>query len=83
MPERFMDKLCRKWFEFKKAALQSVFKRAIEQYDKLCGGAFLAFSWGVDEITDYHVIAERSYPECHIYGTKVSLYDGPREEEQP
>ena len=61
MPERFEDKVSRKWEELRMNALKRIFKWAIEQYDKLHNGAFLAFSWGIDEVTDYHVIAERSY----------------------
>lgn len=75
MPERFMDRIRRKWTEFRIKALQRIFKWAIERYDRLSVGAFMAFSWGVDETTDYHVIAERSYPDHHVFGTKVTWYD--------
>ena len=75
MPERFKDKVSRKWKELRMNAMKSIFKWAIEQYDKLHNGAFLAFSWGIDEITDYHVIAERSYMDHHVYGTKVTWYE--------
>lgn len=82
MPERFKDKVSRKWKEFRMNALKSIFKWAIEHYDKLNDGAFLAFSWGIDEVTDYHVIAERSYPYHHVYGTTVEVYksEPPKEE---
>ena len=75
MPERFMDRIRRKWTEFRAKALQRIFKWAIERYDRLSVGVFMAFSWGVDETTDYHVIAERSYPDHHVFGTKVTWYD--------
>ena len=40
------------------------------------------FLWGIDDVTDYHVIAERSYPDHNIYGTRVTWYDteSPKEE---
>lgn len=75
MPERLTDRIRRKWTEFRIKASQHIFKWAIEQYDRLSVGTFLAFSWGIDEVTDYHVIAERSYPDCHVFGTKVTWYD--------
>ena len=82
MPERFKDKVSRKWKEFRLNAMKKIFKWTIEQYDKLNNGAFMAFSWGIDDITDYHVIAERSYPDHNIYGTRVVWYDteSPKEE---
>ena len=82
MPERFKDKISRKWKELKMNAMKNIFKWAIEQYDKLHDGVFLAFSWGIDEVTDYHVIVERSYPDHRIYGTTVELYElePPKEE---
>ena len=55
--------------------MKRIFKWAIEQYDKLSVGEFMAISWGVDETTDYHVIAERSYPDHCCFGTKVMFYD--------
>lgn len=82
MPERFTDRIRRKWTEFRVKALRCIFKFAIERYDKLSGGAFMAYSWGVDDVTDYNVIAERSYPDHHVYGTEVTWYDEelPKEE---
>ena len=82
MPERFKDKVSRKWEEFKMNALKSIFKWAIEQYDKLHNGTFLAFSWGIDEVTDYHVIVERSYPDHNVYGTKVTWYESAQPKEE-
>lgn len=82
MPERFTDKVRRKWTEIREKTLQRVFKWAIERYDKLNNGAFMAFSWGIDDVTDYHVIAERSYPDHNVYGTRVTWYETepPKEE---
>lgn len=75
MPERFEDRVSRKWKEFRLNIMKRIFKWAIEQYDKLHNGAFMAFSWGIDDVTDYHVIAERSYLDHNIYGTRVTWYD--------
>lgn len=75
MPERLTDRICRDWTEFRKKALRRVFKWAIEHYDKLNNGAFMAFSWGIDETTDYHIIAERSYHDHNVFGTKITYYD--------
>ncbi len=75
MPERFTDKIRCKWTELRTECLKRIFKWAIERYDKLSTGEFMAFSWGIDEITDYHVIAERSYPDHNVFGTRVIWYD--------
>lgn len=82
MPERFADKVRRRWTELREETLQRIFKLAIERYDELNGHAFMAFSWGVDDVTDYHVIAERSYSDHHVYGTRVTWYEPepPKEE---
>lgn len=77
MPERFADKIFRKWQELQECILKRIFKAAIERYDKLNNNSFMAFSWGIDDVTDYHVIAERSYPDHHIYGSVVTWYDHP------
>lgn len=34
----------------------------------------LVHSFGKDEITDYHVIAERCYPDRHCYGVSEEKY---------
>ena len=82
MTERFSDKVSRKRKELRMNAMKSIFKWAIEQYDKLHDDEFLAFSWGIDEVTDYHVIVERSYLDHHMYGTTVEWYksEPPKEE---
>ena len=82
MPERFEDKVSRKWKELRMNALKSIFKWAIEQCDKLHDDEFLAFSWGIDEVTDYHVIVERSYLDHHMYGTTVEWYKSESLEEE-
>lgn len=75
MYEKFTDKIRRKWTELRSECLKRLFKWAIKRYDQLSAGTFLAISWGIDEITDYHVIAERSYPDHSVFGTRVTWYD--------
>lgn len=82
MPERSVDRVSRKWKELKMNAVKRIFKWAIEQYDKLNNGAFMAFSWGIDDVTDYHVIAERSYSDHNVYGTRVTWYETELPEEE-
>lgn len=83
MPERLADKIFRKWEKLRAESLKRIFKWAIEQYDKLSVGEFMAFSWGVDETTDYHVVAERSYPDHNVYGTRVTWYETEPPKEEP
>ena len=52
-----------------------IIKKAVRQLDVLHYGAFLVYSWGFDNETDYHVIKERSTMEFHQYGTTVTYYD--------
>ena len=75
MKEKWKDKLrriiCEKYDKF----LKWIIREAVEKHDDLSKRAFLAYTWGRDEVTDYHVLAERSYPDTHIYGTKVDHYE--------
>ena len=48
---------------------------SVHKLDVLQYGAFMALSWGYNEFTDYHVIAERHHENCHVYGTKVEYYN--------
>lgn len=75
MSERLIDKIKRVWCERRLSVLKRIIKWAVTRYDDLQGGAFLALSWGHDENTDYHVIAERSYDWGHVFGTRVERYD--------
>ena len=63
------------WFNVRERFLWRIIKRCVQRIDKISCGAFMAFSWGVDEVTNYHVIAERSLSNCHMYGTRVDYYD--------
>ena len=74
MTEPFLCKTKRLWREFRIRIVKERIKRNVRKYDLLHDGAFMALSWGVDEVTDYHVIAERNYPDRHIYGTEETLY---------
>lgn len=75
MSESFTDKVKHWWFNLRERFLWSIVKRCVQRIDKMNCGAFMAFSWGVDEFTDYHVIAERSLSNCHVYGTRVEYYE--------
>ena len=75
MSESFTDKVKRWWFNLRERFLWRIVKSCVQRIDKMNCGAFLAFSWGVDEVTDYHVIAERSLENCHVYGTRVEYYE--------
>ena len=74
MRESLTVKFKRWWFNLRERFLWRIVKNCVQRIDKMNCGAFMAFSWGVDEITDYHVIAERSLENCHVYGTRVEYY---------
>ena len=77
MKERFSERFKRKITEKYDRFLKWIIRKAVEKHDKISVGAFMVYSWGIDEITDYVVLAERSYPDMHIYGTRVErLIDG-------
>ena len=42
---------------------------------------FYAWSWGVDEYTDIHIITEESYSDRHRYGTYEDYYQEREQEE--
>jgi len=79
MRERLPDKLRRRWSELKIKVAKWFIRKSVQWLDNLQIKAFMAYSWSLDEVTDYHVIAERSYQNCHVYGTKVEYYDAPEE----
>ncbi len=35
----------------------------------------MVHSFVKDDITDYHIIVERSYPDKHYYGTTIETYE--------
>lgn len=35
---------------------------------------FLAWSWGLDENTDLHIISEESWPDHHRFGVHDEIY---------
>ncbi len=75
MKESLITKIKRLFREWQINALTFLIKRFVSRLDDLQYQSFMAFSWGRDEITDYHVIAERSYEWGNIYGTTVTRYD--------
>ena len=74
MSESVFDRVRRKWQEAKLSLVKAFVKWSVQKLDKVSVGSFLAFSWGIDDVTEYHVIVERSYPDYNIYGTKVTYY---------
>lgn len=74
MSERILDKIKRLWLEYRIRIVKNRIKKNVRKLDLLNNGAFMAFCWGVDEVTDYHVLAERSYPDHHVYGTEVTRW---------
>lgn len=51
-----------------------IIRKAVRKLDEWQYESFLAYSWGFDEETDYHVIKERSTKEFHQYGTRVEYF---------
>ena len=80
MQERFVDKFRRVLRETEHKILKAVIRMAVRRHDVLSGFAFMVYSWGVDDVTDYHVYAERSYPNMPIFGTKCERYDEKEQE---
>lgn len=75
MSETFTDKVKRWWFNMRKRFLWRIVKSCVQRIDKMTCGAFMAYSWSVDDVTDFNVIAERSLPTCHVFGTRVEYYE--------
>lgn len=75
MKPSFRDRAKLWWHNTRERFLWSIVKRCVQRIDKMNCGAFLAFSWAIDNETDYHVIAERCLPTCHVYGTRVHYYN--------
>lgn len=74
MRERFWERIKRQSRERYDEFLKWMIRKAVQKHDDLNSQAFMAYSWGRDEVTDYVVIAERSYPDLHVYGTKVERF---------
>lgn len=49
-----------------------IIKKLIFMVDR--DDTLLVHSFAKDEITDYHIIAERSYPDRHCYGVSEEKY---------
>ena len=77
MKERLSERIKRGVREKYDVFLKWTIRKAVQKHDDLNYGAFMAYSWGRDEVTDYHVTAERSYKDIHVFGTRVErLIDG-------
>ena len=74
MKERLSERIKRKTRERYDKLLKWIIRKAVQKHDDLNYGAFLAYSWGRDEVTDYHVIAERCYGDIYVYGTHVKRW---------
>ena len=74
MKERLSDRFKRKARERYDKVLKWIIRKAVQKHDDLNYGAFMAYSWGRDEVTDYHVTAERSYDDIHVFGTRVERF---------
>ncbi len=72
MKEQFFDYIKRKIHEFRLNRCKRIIRKYVEKYDKIHEYSFMVYSWAKDEITDYHVIAERSFPNVHVYGTEIT-----------
>lgn len=74
MKERLLDKLKRKFREWRIRQLNRVIQKAVEKKDDLSYQTFMIYTWARDEVTDYHLIAERSYPDHRVYGMDTIWY---------
>jgi len=74
MKERLSERIKRKVREKYDVFLKWIIRKAVQKHDDLNYGAFMAYSWGMDEVTHYHVIAERSYKDIHVFGTRVERF---------
>lgn len=75
MKEKLLDKMKRRIHEKMIRRYKRIIRKYVQKLDKANYYSLMAYSWGVDEITDYHVIAERSYLDHHVFGTDVMWFD--------
>lgn len=75
MKESWIDSIKRSFHEVRIRIVKWMIFRLVHRLDDLQYGEFMALSWCCDEHTDYHVIAERSYENIHVYGTRVDYLD--------
>ena len=75
MSERLSEKLRREWHEAKDRLAKWIIRKAVRKLDEWQYESFLAYSWGFDDTTDYHIIKEVSTNEYHQYGTRVEYFD--------
>jgi hypothetical protein len=80
MKERLFDRIKRSIHEAHILRYKRIIRKYVQKLDRAQWFAFMAYSWGADEVTDYHVIAERCYPDRHIFGTKIEWYDSQEKE---
>lgn len=75
MKESFHSRLKRKIISLRIRICKWIIRKSVRHLDILQDFAFLAYSWGFDEETDYNVIKERSTKDFHQYGTQVTYYN--------
>ncbi len=75
MKESLKERLRRMLQEKRIAFLKWIVRKAVRRIDVLNGFAFMAYVWAADDVTDYHLSAERSYPDLHVFGTHVDHYE--------
>ena len=75
MTEPLIERIKRFIRETRILRYKRIIRKYVQKLDKANWYAFMAYTWGVDEVTDYHILAERSYPDHRVYGTKVTWYN--------
>lgn len=55
-----------------KKAMAWAIKKLVTHYYRCY--PFLAWSWGLDENTDLHIISEESWPDHHRFGVHDEIY---------
>ena len=75
MKQSFREKLYLCFRNMEERILKWIIRWCVKKLDSVKVVAFLAYSWGVDDVTDYHLIAERSYSDHHIFGTRCEFFD--------
>ena len=73
MKERLIERVKRAIRNKRKQIVKCVIRVAVKRLDVLNNSVFMVYFWSADGVTTYHVLAERSYPDYHIYGTRVDV----------
>ncbi len=79
MNESLKSKMLRAIRENRIRTVKWVIRKCVRKLDTLQYEGFLAYSWGYNNETDYHIIKERSTRKFHQYGANVVYYDNIKE----